>query len=1188
MKKSIYTVFFIFLGIWSVTAQTATENYVQTKVYQEAVQDDDDATTPESVQTSVNYYDGLGRPKQQIAVGQSPNGKDIVTPIEYDGFGRQDKDYLPYASANGTGNFNSDAVNDVLGFYAQDKYENTANPYSQKLFEASPLNRVLKQAAPGNPWVLGSDHEIKFEYSANNDADNVKLFEVVFTDNDKEQPTLVNTDSATYPAGELYKNITKDENYDAVISILNHTTEEFTNKQGQVVLKRTYENEVIHDTYYVYDDYGNLSYVIPPGVVTSDGVSATELSQLCYQYKYDYRNRLVEKRIPGKNEEYIVYNTLDQPVLTQDALLRVNKQWLFTKYDAFGRVVYTGLWTNPASNDDRAEVLEDLLAHSSTLKYEQSRATSNLIDSKAVYYSNNTFPNTNIELYTINYYDDYDYLEGYTLPTTVFEVTVSNKTKTLATGNKVKVLGTNDWILNVLAYDGKGRNIFAYTENEYLNTFNETENQFDFVGKILKTRTSHVKEDNDPIVTQDVFTYDHAGRLIDQHQCIGDATLDEDCGEKVDSGFEDDLILNTTLTEGSDEVAKISIILEENFQFTATANESFSASIFEAPETGELIAYNFYDELGQLENKKVGNSITKPLQTVDYSYNIRGWLKQINDPSTTLSNDLFAFKLNYNTTDLDDSTALFNGNISETHWKTANDNVARNYRYDYDALNRITAATSNEATKYNLSGIEYDKMGNIESLMRKGGVVFDPTDAAHFGIMDNLTYLYTGNQLQRVTDAGNVDFGFKDGNTSGNDYSYDANGNMITDLNKGIQSISYNHLNLPTFIEVNAVSEDGSIQYIYDAAGIKQQKKVFENGVITSTTDYAGNYVYENEELKFANHSEGYLEPTNGIDAEDGFTYVYQYKDHLGNIRLSYADDNNDGDIAVDEIREEKNYYPFGLQHQGYGVAPTGREHNYGYNGKEENEELGLNWLDFSARNYDPAIGRWMNIDPLAEKMRRHSPYNYAFDNPIYFIDPDGMMPYGNGGGNPPTTPGGVLLGLTSTLVNAISDFSNFLENGGGGFNFTSNKGGGGDPGRKGGRDVQSIDADPIIQAAGFAGGGERGLPINAKATSNAVKELKDLFVAAKSMNEGISKGFNATEAVQNELNSTDKDTTFSITTETINNNLTDSVNGEVVYSDINTRDTATTVSQVNNVNDFVKETNVQTEFETQEILDNN
>jgi len=123
------------------------------------------------------------------------------------------------------------------------------------------------------------------------------------------------------------------------------------------------------------------------------------------------------------------------------------------------------------------------------------------------------------------------------------------------------------------------------------------------------------------------------------------------------------------------------------------------------------------------------------------------------------------------------------------------------------------------------------------------------------------------------------------------------------------------------------------------------------------------------------------------------------YGDHLGNIRLSYQDKNNDGTItASTEIVEENNYYPFGLKHKGYNATINGRHHKYMFGGKEQQDELGLNWYDITARNYDPALGRWMNLDPLAEKMRRHSPYNFAFDNPIFFIDPDGMAPDGGPG----------------------------------------------------------------------------------------------------------------------------------------------------------------------------------------------
>ncbi len=133
-----------------------------------------------------------------------------------------------------------------------------------------------------------------------------------------------------------------------------------------------------------------------------------------------------------------------------------------------------------------------------------------------------------------------------------------------------------------------------------------------------------------------------------------------------------------------------------------------------------------------------------------------------------------------------------------------------------------------------------------------------------------------------------------------------------------------------------------------------------------------------------------------------GFDYVYEYKDHLGNTRLSYTDTDGNGTIdPANEIVKESNYYPFGLAHKGYNgnVSPYWNSvaKKYMFGGKEYQGELDLAWYDITARNYDPALGRWMNLDPLAEQMRRHSPYNYAFDNPIFFIDYDGMIPCPNG-----------------------------------------------------------------------------------------------------------------------------------------------------------------------------------------------
>ena len=143
-----------------------------------------------------------------------------------------------------------------------------------------------------------------------------------------------------------------------------------------------------------------------------------------------------------------------------------------------------------------------------------------------------------------------------------------------------------------------------------------------------------------------------------------------------------------------------------------------------------------------------------------------------------------------------------------------------------------------------------------------------------------------------------------------------------------------------------------------------------------------GGFQYKDNVLQFFPTAEGYVKNDSGV-----LSYVFQYKDHLGNVRVSYA---KNPVTQVLEIIEENNYYPFGLKHNGYNdYLPITNKYNY--NGKELQDELGLNFYDYGARNYDPAIGRWMNIDPLAEKSRRFNPYTYALNNPVYFIDPDGM-----------------------------------------------------------------------------------------------------------------------------------------------------------------------------------------------------
>lgn len=926
------------------TFALSNENYVYTRVYKNPMASSSEIGSYDDIMESVVYYDGLGRPMQSIGIRAGGNTEDVITHVGYDDFGRQHKDYLPYASTNNIRLFRADAEPATSAYYLSSPYDTELddldpNPFSEKAFEASPLNRVLKQAAPGQGWQMGSGHEIDFGYHANThdplnpaDAtkDNVMLYEVSLSfANNTYTPTLVS--GGYYSAGTLFKTVTKDENHDGG-NTKNHTTEEFKDKQGRVILKRTYNDDVRHDTQYVYDDYGNLTYVIPPKVDASNGISSTELSELCYQYVYDNRNRLVEKKIPGKGWEYIVYNKLDQPVLTQDTNLKNQGKWLFTKYDAFGRVVYTGI-----KNSSNSRVSFQNSANNWSGDQFESKTTSYVThNGTKVYYNNSAIPTTMDEILTINYYDNYTF-DGFTsMPSSVDGQTVINHnngvstqklTKGLPTGSKVRVLTTNQWITTYTGYDTKGRAIYNKSVNDYLGTMDIVESTLDFIGALQKSVTTHTKGAT-TVVTEDVFTYDHMGRLKKQTQELNNS------------------------------------------------NQL------------EFIVENSYDDLGQLESKGVGGKTSQSrLQTVDYSYNIRGWLKQINDP-VNLGNDLFAFKINYNepTEGYYSVDPLYNGNISQTIWKTANDNIKRGYAYEYDDLNRILKATSTKGSTlasgdaYNIWGIDYDPNGNLSRITRNTRMLGAITK------MDELYYTYdSGNKLLKVHEASTTaakNEGFKDGTNTGNDYTYDANGNMLRDYNKGITSnISYNYLNLPTSISIAG----GNISYIYDALGTKLKKEVSTGTSVV----YAGNYVYENGSLKFFNTPEGY------VDAENGYQYVYQYKDHLGNVRLSYSDQDGNGSITVStdplvtEIIEENNYYPFGLKHKGYNNIVNGVDHLYGYNGKEEQNDFNntLQWLDLGARMYDPAIGRFMTIDPMADFINYQSPYVVADNNPIAFID---------------------------------------------------------------------------------------------------------------------------------------------------------------------------------------------------------
>jgi len=212
----------------------------------------------------------------------------------------------------------------------------------------------------------------------------------------------------------------------------------------------------------------------------------------------------------------------------------------------------------------------------------------------------------------------------------------------------------------------------------------------------------------------------------------------------------------------------------------------------------------------------------------------------------------------------------------------------------------------------------------------------------------------------------------------------------------------YNHLNLPTIVIFGTT---GQIDYIYDATGVKLKKTVTQTTGGTNTTSYAGGYVYLKSTLQFMSQPEGYIDPvaqtsqvkgsSNGTTTYSAYNYIFQFKDHLGNIRLSYGDSDKNGAVDTSEIIEESHYYPFGLKQKGYNedISSNGNSlaQKWSFLGQERIDDFGLNWLTFRYRNYMPDLGRFFGIDPISENFMSITNYQFAHNSPVWKIEIEGL-----------------------------------------------------------------------------------------------------------------------------------------------------------------------------------------------------
>ncbi len=896
------------------------------------------------------YFDGLGRTIQFVSKETSTASnntlQDLVSFLQYDNLGRSTQQYLPYPTGGDPGKFKT-STNDQTTFYTANY--NETNPWGRTDLENSPLNRIMKEVSPGSHRLtnnIGTSFIYDFN-DGNNISEKVHVWRIGYV------PGALPAGSALdiYQAGSLLKTVITDERGKKVV--------EYKDRVGNSILKKVQLKESgagltdEHDgwlcTYYVYDDFNRLRFVITPKAVAyldthNWTINQAIADELCFYYEYDGKGRLIVKKTPGVSKLNMVYDQRDRVVFEQDGnqAARAQREWLVHFYDDLNRPVSTGIYKTQKSRDQlqadidlaaistsftipRGAAIVDLEISTRPAINPPSRyAATNSIEFLAEFTSNEnddfvaeidpfasesaqaipvvvnaTLPvNTNdpsiFTALTYQYYDNYSFtgaksfdnnynnLEAY--PSTspdVEAIVLSKRTTGMPTGSKVRVLGTETFLLSTIYYDENGRILQALGENHKGGTDIET-NQYHFDGRILSRYTKHSANNSIfngfGILTKN--SYDRLGHLTTLQKKYGNA------------GF-------------------------------------------------KTIAAYAYDEFGRLKSRKIGqkpNAVNAPLETLQYTYNAMGLLTGINKDYALSANNadqwnnFFGLHLGYENFENRFANARFDKLVTGLIWKTQGDNTPRKYDFGYDNAGRFISADFNQKSKpsettwanakmdFSESNILYDENGNIRQLYRKG--VIPGNNSALY--IDKLSYTYKQsnggewtNQLLKVFDdnpglgaSNNGKLGdFKDEvyNSNTDDYTYDANGNLVTDNNKKIrdganQGITYNYLNKPEKI---ILENKSTVEFTYDAAGTKLAKKVTPAGGTARTTYYIGEFIYQENDLQFILHEEGRVRimmpvsstspmgasamTINGnVQLVSGKWGVFDYfiKDHLESVRM--------------------------------------------------------------------------------------------------------------------------------------------------------------------------------------------------------------------------------------------------------------------------------------------------------------
>jgi RHS repeat-associated protein len=960
MKKYIKIYLIILFPLWGLggwlgafcqTISTDKNAVIHSKLRVETI-NEADANDPTKANITISYADRLGRTLQTIGYQQSPSQKDIVVgATNYDSFGRPSFSVLPSPATSGTGAYQNNAIGLGQSFYGDNR------PFSSVLaYDNSPLNRERELMGAGQIWQTNNKKSQIFNESAGVEIRSYRL--------DASNNIVL---SGTYPSNSLVKKRFIDEQ--------GHTSIEISDKRGRLIQQQQEDATGFITTYYIYDGLGRIKASIQPEgyeLNVSINYNSTEWNRWIFFYIYDYRGRLVEKKVPSAEVEYFAYDKWDRKVVSQTALQRQFQRWTFYKYDAFNREIIRG---EISDNSNLATMQANINLNSNRF---ESRTSS------IPFYTNNTYPTsaTENEYRQVNFYDNYtNWLpSGMTFDGANAYHAQHPEFQSMATGGMSKNTENNHWLFFANYYDNKHRIIQTFKHNLY-DKVERSDFKYNFAGDLLETKRLLRDKNNIATIQVERFEYDNTGRRIDFKVAINGTPTETVCKydyNEIGQLSTKKYFPNQSFVAGGTKDA----IIRPSVDGIVTQNNTFDLArkyILLEPNN-DIKALNLNTYKAEINLNAPQGTTIQGLQTMNFAYHLRGNLLGINldnannpIPKNT-EGDLFSYKLDF------ESTGLYDGNIGKQTWQTADDKNlplgVRSYTFGYDSPKRLKLATfaGIGSENYTLPNLSYDKNGNITNLQRNGKV------GNTFDLMDNLSYAYNGNRLNQVSDAisGNNEVDLVP-RGSGN-YTYYNDGSLKSDDNERITNIIYDtFLKQPTELYLN----DGtSIKYYYDGSGTLLKTLYSTN----ETWEFSG-ITYKNGLPFQMPTSEGRAVYKNSV-----WSLEFFYNDHLGNTRVGFRANGNNL-----EKTSETAFDPWGVVLRGVGQV-NNTQNRYEFQGKESEKTFGLNRVNLGARTVNPTTGRMDNIDPLSEKYFTYSPYSYVHNNSVNAIDPDGKRVYFVGG----------------------------------------------------------------------------------------------------------------------------------------------------------------------------------------------